>query len=135
MALAHTVSNVKWGGLDTVSIASNVPQFSDSFDVLSATVAGVAIGLSLQVDCSSSAHIRTDLIEVLSSADNVTWDTTGNAYASNSLSVPNTTPQHVTVTIPLAYAEVLRYFKVRITPAISTGSSYVYTITCNKVTV
>jgi hypothetical protein len=132
MSLAHTVAPVQWGGLNTATLASGVFQQSDTFDVLAATVAGVAIGLSLQIDCSCSAHARLDTIEILSSADGITWDTTGNAYASNSLQ--GIASQHVGVTIPLAYAEVLRYFKVRITPAVLIGSSYVYTITCNKVT-
>jgi len=133
MALAHTVSNVLWGGLSTVNILSGVAQSSDTIDVLGTAVAGVAIGLSLQIDCLSSAHIRADLIEVLSSVDGTTWDTYG--YASNQISITSAAIQHATVTIPLAYAEVLRYLKVKITPATVVGSSFTYTVTCNKVTV
>jgi hypothetical protein len=135
MALAQNVNNITWGGGNlTATLLSNVFQESDVFDVLAAPATGVAIGLAIQVDCVFSAHARLDLIEVLSSFNGTVWDTTGNAYASNSLQGIATNGLHGGVTVPLAYAEDMRYFKVRITPPLVAGSSYIYTLTCNKVT-
>ena len=139
MSLASNTVVLTWNSGNVSQIVlSGETKVSDVVDVLAANATGVAIGLALQITCDCSAHVRTDQIEILSSPDNSRWDSLGNSYASYSLAGISGATQALgtapAITQPLAYAENVRYLKVRVVAPVVAGSSYTYTVTLTKVT-
>jgi hypothetical protein len=138
MALAQNNTTITWAAADHIDVASAEVKVSDVINVGTLTATGVAVGLAVHFDCTYSAHAaRSDTLEILTSPDGTNFDygaaTSGNPYASYVLTTVNNT-SGLGVTIPLAFAETIRYFKVRIAAGTVTSSSGAYTAVVVKTT-
>jgi hypothetical protein len=145
MALTQTRTALSWlVGTNPLAATQWLSIETDSIDINAQLATGVAVGLSVQISgVAGSVTTQTvDLVEILTSNDNSTWDTgtssatsVANPYASYTISYPAAGATE-TVTLPIAYPENIKYMKVRITTTnIGNGSSHTYSAAILKTTV
>jgi hypothetical protein len=145
MALTATRTAVAFSGGATLAPSTYIT--SDVVDVGSLSPTGVALGLAVQIAATPNnvvATNTTDLVEILTSQDNSVWDIgtvaptmvgVANPYANNTITFAASQATAVLeiITIPLAYPETIKYFKIRVSSGAGAGSSHGYAASVVKV--